>query len=322
MTDDVRTRPAAGAKARISIGPAELETFIAIAELGSFSKAADRLSLAQPSVSNRVQRLERAVKARLFERTTRAVILTHAGERLLARVEPIIRDLHAVLDEFSDEADTRSHSVIVATTPTLAAVLLPPILQRFAKSHPSLRVEVLDQIPPRLASDISAGQLDFAVLSYQMPIEGVVFDQIAASSFMAVGPVGHPVLAGSSVAVEDLAAHPFLLLDSYRLAIAGLFTEQRAALPPVRKARNVSTLFGYLAAGLGLTVLPGLVVRLSGAASDRRFRVVPLSGPQLIRHYGIGHLPGQEFSAAAKAFSAAVRAELIASSAPVNDAKR
>ncbi len=317
MTDEIRTRPAGGAKARISIGPAELETFIAIAELGSFSKAAERLSLAQPSVSNRVQRLERVVKARLFERTTRAVILTQAGERLRARVEPIIRDLHAVLDEFSDEADTRSHSVIVATTPTLAAVLLPPILKRFSKSHPSLRVEVLDQIPARLASDISAGHVDFAVLAYQMPIEGVVFDQIATSSFMAVGPAGHPVLAGSSVTVEALVACPFLLLDSYKLATAGLFTGAKTAFAPVRTARNVSTLFGYLAAGLGLTVLPDLVIRLSGAASDRRFRVVPISGADLVRPYGIGHLPGQEFSSAAKAFSAAVRTELIASFAPV-----
>ena len=100
---------------RISIGPAELETFLVIAELGSFSKAAEQLSLAQPSVSNRVQRLERAVRTRLFERTTRAVVLTPAGERLRARVEPIIRSLHSVIDDFCTEADTRSQSVIVAT---------------------------------------------------------------------------------------------------------------------------------------------------------------------------------------------------------------
>ncbi|WP_428493118.1 LysR family transcriptional regulator [Rhodopila sp.] len=317
MNDGIRTRPVAMPKARISIGTAELETFVAIAELGSFSKAAERLSLAQPSVSNRVQRLERAVKARLFERTTRAVILTQAGEKLRARVQPIIRDLHAVLDEFTNEADIRGQLVVVATTPTLAAVLLPPILKRFSKSHPSLQVEVLDQLPSKLASEISAAQLDFAVFSHQMPIEGVAFDRIAASSFMAVGPVGLAAMAGPATRVEDLAGHPFLLLDSYRLAIAGIFADMKTAFAPLRTAKNVSTLLGYVAAGLGFTVLPSLVIRLSGAASDPRYRVLPISGVGLVRDYGIGHLPGQTFSPAAKALAAAVRAELIAACAPI-----
>ncbi len=151
--------------ARITIGPAELETFLIIAELGSFSKAAERLSLAQPSISNRVQRLERAVRTPLFERTARAVVLTPAGERLRARVEPIIHSLQSVIDEFCAEADTRSQSVVVATTPMLATVLLPPVINRFARSNPGTNVELRDQVTSELASQIRSGQVDFAVLA-------------------------------------------------------------------------------------------------------------------------------------------------------------
>ncbi len=107
-------------RSRISIGPDELETFLTIAEHGSFSKAAEQLSLAQPSISNRVQRLERTLRTRLFERTNRAVILTADGERLRTRVEPIIRDLHAVIEEFCSDPDRRQRSVVIAATPMLA----------------------------------------------------------------------------------------------------------------------------------------------------------------------------------------------------------
>ncbi len=70
-----------------------------------------------------MQRLERALRTRLFERTSRAVVLTADGERLLTRIEPIIRSLHAVIEEFCTEADQRERSVVVAATPMLATLL-------------------------------------------------------------------------------------------------------------------------------------------------------------------------------------------------------
>ena len=302
--------------ARISIGPAELETFLVIAELGSFSKAAERLSLAQPSISNRVQRLERAVRARLFERTTRAVVLTQAGERLRARVEPIIRDLQEVIDEFCTEADSRSHSVVVATTPMLATVLLPPIINRFATANPSIRVDLQDQVG-QLASDIRSGRVDLAVLAQHSQVEGIDFEQVTADRFMAVGPRGHEALTQGSVSVAQLAGYPFLLLAAYKNRIGALSSAAAAqglALSPMRTVTNTSTLLGLVSAGLGLTVLPGLILRVGGIIDDSNFDVAALDGVVLTRPYGIASLAGHEWSPAAKAFAAALRAELLAHS--------
>ncbi len=297
-------------RARINIGPAELETFLVIAELGSFSKAADRLSLAQPSISNRVQRLERAVRTRLFERTTRAVVLTPAGERLRARIGPLINQLQGVIDEFCADADARTQSVVVATTPMLAAVLLPPIINSFARQNPMIRVELEDKVTLQLASDIRSGRVDFAVLAQQPSTEGINFEKVTADPLMVVGPRGHEALEGGSVPVERLARHPFLMLAAYKALIGPLAAkaaEQGLDLSPVRTVQNVSTLLGLVSAGLGLTLLPSLVLRIGGVIDDARFGVAALGGIVLTRDYGIASLSGHDWSPGAKAFAAALR---------------
>ena len=302
------------AKARISIGPEELETFLAIAELGSFSKAAERLSLAQPSISNRVQRLERAVRTRLFERTTRAVILTPAGERLRTRVEPIVRSLHDVIDEFCDEADARSHSVVVAATPMLAALLLPPIIDRFCKANPAMRVQLLDQVTAQVASDIRSGHVDLAILGQSMPGEGIAFEKVTSDPFMVVGPRGHPALAGDAASVDDLARHPFLLLAGYKRNIVPLSAEIEAhglSLRVAHTVTNVSTLLGLVSANMGLTLLPSIILRVGGLIDDKRFAIASLRDIALSRDYGIASLAGHDWSPGAKAFAAAMRSELL-----------
>ncbi len=303
--------------ARINIGPAEFETFLVIAELGSFSKAAEQLSLAQPSISNRVQRLERAVRTRLFERTARVVVLTPAGERLRARVEPLIRNLQSVIEEFCTEAETRSHSVVVATTPMLATVLMPPIINLFTKANSTARVELQDQVTPQLASQIRSGHVDFAVVARRLPIEGVEFELVTSDRFMVVGPRGHPLLADGLVTLCDLARQPFLLLGAYKALLAGLAAEATAQgyeLAAAHTATNVSTLLGLVSEGLGLTLLPGLVLSLGGIIDDSRFDVAELDGTVLTRDWGIASLVGHTLSPIANAFAAAVRKELLAHS--------
>ena len=298
---------------RINIGPAELETFLVVAELGSFSKAADRLSLAQPSISSRVQRLERAVRTRLFERTTRAVILTPAGERLRSQVEPLIRRLQNVIGDFCTDADVRTQTVVVATTAMLATVLMPPIINEFAQRNPAIRVELEDKGTSQLASDIRSGRIDFALVARRPPTEGVDFELLMAAPMMVVGPRGHQALGGATVTVGQLARHPFLVLEAYKpltVPLAAKAAEQGYDLSPVRTLTNVSTLLGLVSAGLGLTLIPSLVLRIGGVIDDTRFAVAALDDVAITRDYGIASRTGHEWSPAAKAFACELRAAL------------
>lgn len=304
------------ASARLSIGNEELEAFLVVAELQSFSKAAERLFLAQPSVSNRVQRLEHALSVRLFERTTRAVVLTPAGQRLRHRAEPIIRSLRDIIEEFRSESEGRRHVVSVATTPTLAAVLLPPIIQRFNKANANIHIELYDELTPHLASDFRSKRLDFAVMARgATSLAGVTFEPIMVSKFVVVGPRGHPALSSGIVTCRLLTQQPFLLLSAYNNELGKLTAalgEDGASLSAVNSVSRLSTLLGFVSSGLGLTLLPDLALTMGGIIDLARFDIASVEGVVLTREYGIASLPEHQWSLSAQAFAAAVRAHLAA----------
>ena len=299
---------------RLTIGTAELETFLVIAELGSFSRAAERLSLAQPSISNRIQRLERAFQTRLFDRTTRAVVLTPAGERLRDRVEPIIGNLQAVISEFHAEADVRRQMIVVATTPMLATLVMPPIIRRFEQAYPSASVELYDHTTG-LGGQIRSGQIDMALIARPPPMEGVEFDLIMTNPFMVVGPREHPAVAAGTITPQHLVKYPFLVLSAYMFCVDELsrhLGDGAPALKPVRNVKNVSTLLGLVSAGLGLTLLPQLILHAGGAIDDSRFGTAVLDDLVITRDYGIASLVGHDWSPGARAFATALKADLPA----------
>lgn len=308
------------ASSRLSIGNEELEAFLVVAELQSFSKAAERLFLAQPSVSNRVQRLESALSVRLFERTSRAVLLTPEGERLRQRVGPIIHSLRNVIEEFRSESETRKRVVSVATTPTLAAVLLPPIIQCFNKANANINIELYDELTPHLALELRSKRLDFAIMARDATaMSGITFEPILVSKFVVVGPQGHPALLSGTMTSRELTQHPFLLLSAYNVELEKLTAaigEQGASLSTINSVSRLLTLLGFVSSGVGLTLLPDLALSMGGIIDLTRFDVASLEDVSLTREYGIATLPGQKWSSPAKAFAAAVRAHLLAMQAP------
>ena len=140
---------------------------------------------------------------------------------------------------------------------------------------------------------------------------------VAADRLMVVGPRGHEALAGGRVPVELLSRYPFLLLAAYKSLIGPLAAQAAeigAEITPVRTVQNVSTLLGLVSAGLGLTLLPGLVLRIGGHIDDSRLSVAALDGAVLTRDWGIASLAGHDWSPGAKAFAAALRTALRAHS--------
>jgi DNA-binding transcriptional LysR family regulator len=311
-------------KPRISVGTEELETFLMIADLGSFSKAAELLSLAQPSISNRIQRLERAFQTRLFERTSHGVVLTSAGQRLRTRIEPIIRGLHSILEEFNVQADVRYKSIVVATSPMLAAHLLPIVLKAFSEAHPTVHIELQDRIPSTLVSDIHSGRIDIALLAQPMPLEGLAFELLTADRLMVVGSRGHRALGEKTVHIEDFIRNPLLLPAGYTIETEKLLAEAAARnvrLPITRTMSNVSTLLGLVSAGLGLTLLPNVITRVAGIDRDEHFSVCLLEGLLLTREYGIVSRPNHRGSPVVKALAAALRQALLSHAWEKTEAK-
>ncbi|MBN9537218.1 MAG: LysR family transcriptional regulator [Alphaproteobacteria bacterium] len=142
----------------------ELETFLAVAESGSFSRAAEMLGLSQPSITSRVQRLEDMLGMALFSRTTRRIALTDAGERLQTTGNATLRDLRILLDTFRGEAEIKKRRVTIAAPPMLSAVVLLPIIRRYMQSHGQTEVKLHDLPAGPALAELTDGTADMAIM--------------------------------------------------------------------------------------------------------------------------------------------------------------
>src|SRR3984957_1504622 len=119
-----------------------MNAFVAIVEQRSFAKAAVQLGVSPSTLSESLRKLEERLAVRLIERTTRSVAPTEAGERLLARLRPVLEDYEAALESINDFRATPSGSLRLTVAPLAADLVLAPLLSRFAAQYPEIRLEI------------------------------------------------------------------------------------------------------------------------------------------------------------------------------------
>jgi len=265
----------------------ELETFLAVAETGSFSLAAQRLHVTQPSITSRVQRLEAILGCRLLERTTRKVELTEAGQRLAAEASGALRGLLRLIGEFRQQASEARLRVRVAATPTLAARSLPQVIRAYSERHPQVQVELLDlQYTDALAA-LDSGAADVLVAAFDEKVQPYPRKLLWSGEMVLVAPAGHPLARHASVDPGVLVDHPLMLIEQYqpmRAHIAEALQARGLSMPPAKIVGNLNTLVGLLDAGMGVTLLPSLIAQSGSAAGHR---VVSLQGLELRRDFGL-----------------------------------
>src|SRR5262245_46036788 len=139
---------------------AELSAFIAVADHGSFTKAAAQLGLSTSSLSQSVRSLEERLGVRLLNRTTRSVAPTEAGEQMLARLRPLFDDIEAAVDEANAFRDKPAGRLRLTVSPPVASFVPAPLLHRFFAQYPEIMIDV--SVDPVL-TDIVAGRYDAGI---------------------------------------------------------------------------------------------------------------------------------------------------------------
>src|SRR5262245_27700874 len=152
----------------------QLRYFCAVAETGSFSRAAEQSHVSQPSLSQQIMKLEDELGARLFDRLGRSVRLTDLGKTFLPRARAVLRELEAARGDVVEQKDSISGSVIVGVIPTVAPYFLPPQLTSFSRKFPQASLTVVEEITPVLLERLRAGTIDVAILA--LPIRGHEFE--------------------------------------------------------------------------------------------------------------------------------------------------
>jgi DNA-binding transcriptional LysR family regulator len=295
----------------------DLETFLTVAELGSFSRAAEMLGVSQPSITSRVQRLELSLGTTLLARTTRRIVVTDAGERLRTTADTALRDLRILLRTFRAEAETKTHRMTLAATPLLAAVVLLPIIRRYMQSHAHADIKLHDVTVQQALAELTSGAADMAIMVLDGHHPEFKFEALTVEECVVVTPLKHPLLAKAEASFEDIVQYPVLLADFYsslRTVLEAEYAKRGLPFQPMiqmNDVSNINTVIGMVAAGMGVTFVPRTLI-----SREQRGTVgmVPIKGFRIMRHYGIVTLRDKPMSATARSFARFVRASIPAGS--------
>ncbi|MEW9519820.1 LysR family transcriptional regulator [Streptomyces tubercidicus] len=247
----------------------QLEAFAAVARAGSFTAAAGELHVSQSALSRTVAELERTVRVRLLVRDTRNVALTPQGAELLAVAERVLSAHRAEMNQLSRFLAGERGTVTIATLPSVAAVLLPPVISTLHAERPEISVCILDGLARSVIDHVTSGEADLAItVAGQLP-DGLVARPFVQDRFFAAVPPGHPLADRSELRWNHLAGEQFVSIgadSSVRSFTDAAFRQADVRVAGVVEASNVATVGGLVAAGLGVTVLPALVQALMSFA--------------------------------------------------------
>lgn len=289
----------------ISIKYRPLKAFLLAVQTGSFTHAADRLGVTQPSFTALIRDLEQILGVRLFDRNTRGIALTAAGRDFLARVDRPIADLEEAYRSILDLAAVRRGSVVVGSLPSTSLTLVPPALRMLRAAHPTLRIRVVEAHNDDLVTMVRTNQIEFAIAAMLAPAPDLSFRPLLEDAFAAVFPAGHELAARPRLHWRDIAAHDLILL-SRGSSVRELYDDAMQDRPETTAAASrydvthMTTAIRLVRQGLGITVLPSLALPeldLNGLVACR------LADASARRTIGVLHRRDRSLSAAADAFT-------------------
>lgn len=296
----------------------QIQAFKTVAEFGSFTRAAERLKVAQPALSLSIRELERELSLRLFDRTTRRVELTGAGREFLQSADKLLADLDRAVRDARDLSEMKRGRIVVAAPPLLAAMIVPAAIAEYNAAHPGIDVGLVDARNDQILDRLRAGEADLAIGTFDERADGIRREVLAQDTLALFCAPSSALAKKRRVRWADLDARKLIMLT--RDSSIRVLTER--ALPqaghdpgkPLYEVSQMTTAVMLAEAGLGVTVLPAY------AWSFARGRAVvsrPLTDPQVTRNIYLIQPDGRSLSPAAEGFARTLRKHTRASIAKV-----
>jgi LysR family transcriptional regulator, nitrogen assimilation regulatory protein len=231
-----------------------LHYFVRIAELGSITRAAAHLRLAQPALTRHVQRLEEELGVALFTRANRGVRLTEAGEKLLDGASRILRDVERTGDEIRAQDAHPSGRIILGITPTLSPVLVPQLFHRMRREFPRVELKVMHAGMVRLEEFVIDGRVDIALLSELSRSRLIVSTRLAQEEMVLVTQPG--ARPAGIVDGDELSRTPLVLGDGLRSAMDALLAGRGIELKVSVEVNDHETIRLMVQEGVAASILP------------------------------------------------------------------
>jgi DNA-binding transcriptional LysR family regulator len=280
----------------------QLRYFEAVARHLHFTRAAEELNVAQPSVSQQLAKLEAELGTRLFHRMKRRVALTPAGQAFLPRARRLLAELEEARAEVQELTGLRKGSLAIGATPSVSTHLLPPLLAQFNSLHPGIRLILREAGSRWLVQALESGELDLAIVI--LPLRQPVLETVPLLEERLVLAVAasHALASRAEVELRELRDIPLVMFrEGYDLRDVTLAECHRLGFEPrvVVEGGEMDAVLRLAAAGLGVAVVPEMVVEPHAGLVG-----VPIGRPRLTRTIALARRRDRYLSAAARALSA------------------
>ena len=267
----------------------QLEYFVALAETGSFRRAAEHCGISQPSLSVQLSGLEKRLGQILVERNRSGVILTPMGREVHERARAILDAAQNLVNRFDAPRTGLAGTIRFGASGTLGPYLLPHVIARLHALHPELSLYIREASPEALVAGLLRG--DFDMILVQLPVRGDVTPiRLFREPLELVVARDHPFAGKERVARAELAGATVLSLGpaySLRQQVADLCESFGARLKGDYEGTSLDAIRLMAGMGMGVAFLPALYVRSEIRADGKDVAVVPLEGPRILRSVGL-----------------------------------
>lgn len=279
-----------------------VQAFLAIAEHGSFHKAAEAVHITQTGLTRRLKNLEENLGVRLVERTTRSVALTKVGRDFLPRGHRLLSDLSSALSEIRETGKTLRGDVAIACVPTVGVQYLPQIMREYSASHPDNRIKIFDHTSAGVAEAVLRREVEFGINIGGPHHSELKSIPLTRDQIVLICRDDHALARKKTMSWNQLAFHPLIFAgegsSNRPLLDSALNGRSNLALHAFYEVQRSSTAIGLVAKGVAAAVVPSLAVQKDAYP---RIRVVALRDPVISRTLVLLFRKGAIFSPAAQA---------------------
>ena len=283
----------------------QLRYACAVHETGSFSRAAERCQVAQPSLSQQVLKLEEELGTRIFDRLGRGVRLTEAGQAFLPHARSVLDYVELARASVSNSADVRGN-VTLGAIPTIAPYLIPPYTVAFTRRYPESRLRIVEETTPGLIEGLRNLSIDFALLALPIRQKDLELTRIRTERLFVAVPEAHRFADREALALADLRGESLVMLrDGHCFRDLSLNLCGSARISPTIsfESSQFSSVLGMVAAGVGLSLVPEMALDRGASC-----RFLPLLDSTAVRTIVLASLRGRSFNQAQQTLATWIQA--------------
>lgn len=285
----------------------QLASFLEVAKLQSFSRAAEKIYRTQPAISAQVRLLEQECGEKLFDRSGKKVLLTPAGEILRRYAQKLLDMQKEALQTIAELNQTPRGKLYIGANEATCLYVIPKTFARFIQLYPLVQISIYRNFSHKIIQKVQEGAVDLGIVTLPQTANNMEVISVFRDEVQVVVPKRHPLAKNRSVTVDEVAHYPLILPKTghTRVVLDRLLRDYREHLQISMELASVETIKKFVGAGLGISLISRTYAQPEVAAGV--LKLIPLEGQKIYRELGLIYRRDRYLSLPAKVFIEVVR---------------